>query len=88
MLLGWKDWERMRVFLFIGWTILGVPVGASAPASKWHLRVNLGGSLPVYLNVQLDPQRRRTKITHEAAVRSGQTFHSFHMIFVRADSAR
>jgi hypothetical protein len=53
---------------------------------KWHLRVNLRGSLPVYLNVQLDPQRRRTTITHEAAVRVGQTFHTFYLLFVRMKS--
>ncbi len=41
VIIEWKDWEWMRVFLFNGWTIPGVPVGASAPASKWHLRVNL-----------------------------------------------
>jgi hypothetical protein len=35
--------------------------------------------------VQLDPQRRRTTITHEAAVRVGQTFNSFYLIFVRAE---
>ncbi len=39
----------------------------------------------MYLNVQLDPQRRRTTITHEAAVRVGQTFHSFYLLFVRTE---
>jgi hypothetical protein len=72
--------------MFSGWTIPGVPVGAAAPASKWHLRVNLRGSPPVYLNVQFDMQRRRTTITHKAAVRVGQTFHSFYMIFARVES--
>ncbi len=77
----------MRPFLFSGWTIPGrVPLGAAAPAFKCHLRVNLRGSPSVYLNVQLDPQRRWTTITHEAAVRVGQTFHSFYIIFLRADS--
>jgi hypothetical protein len=71
--------------MFSGWTIPGVPVGAAAPASKWHLRVNLLGSLLVYLNVQLDPQRRQTTIMHEAVVRVWQTFHSFYVIFVRAE---
>jgi len=71
VIIGWRDWERVRGFLFSGWTNVGVPVGASPPASKRHLRVNLRGSLPVYLNVQLDPQRRRTTIAHEAAMRSG-----------------
>jgi hypothetical protein len=64
----------MRVFLLSSWTILGEPVrGAFTPATKWHLRVNLWGDPPVYLNVQLDPQRPRTTITHEAAARAGQT---------------
>jgi hypothetical protein len=40
----------------------------------------------VYLNVQLDPQRRQTTISHEAAVRAGQTYHLFYMVFVRKDS--
>ncbi len=56
-------------------------MGAATPDSKWHLRVILRGSPPVYLNVQLDPQRRLTTITHEAVVRLVQTFHSFYMIF-------
>jgi hypothetical protein len=88
VIVGWRDWERLGSFMFSGWTIPGVPVGAAAPASKWHLRVILRGSPPVYLNVQLDPQRRRTTITQEAAVRVGQTFHSFCMIFARAELAR
>jgi hypothetical protein len=40
----------------------------------------------VYLNAQLDPMRRRTTITHEAAVRVGQTFHSFYLLFVRTEA--
>ncbi len=63
MIIGWMDWDKVEPFIFSGWTILGqVPVGATAPAAKWHLR----GSPLVYLNVQLDPQRRQTTITHEA----------------------
>ncbi len=74
VIIGWKDWERLRVFLFSGWVDNpGSACERSAPASKWHLRVNLRGSPPVNLNVKLDPQRWRTTITHEAAVRSGQT---------------
>ncbi len=42
----------------------------------------------MYLSVQLDPQRRRTTITHEAAVRVGQTFHSFYLLFVRTESGK
>ncbi len=40
----------------------------------------------MYLNVELVPQRRRTTITHEAAVRVGQTFHSLYLLFVRTKS--
>jgi hypothetical protein len=78
MIIGCMDWEKVQPFIFSGWTVPGkVPVEAAAPATKWHLRVNLRGSKPVYLNVQLDSQRKRTTITHEAAVRMGQTFQSF-----------
>jgi hypothetical protein len=49
--------------------------------------MNLRGSPPVYLNVQLDPMRKRTTITHEAAVRVGETFHSFYMLFVRTEAS-
>jgi hypothetical protein len=48
--------------------------------------MNLSGSPPVYLNVQLDPWRKRTAITHEAAVRAGETLHSFYMLFVRIEA--
>ncbi len=40
----------------------------------------------MFLNVQLDPMRKRTTITHEAAVREGETFHSFHMLFARTEA--
>jgi hypothetical protein len=70
-----------------GWVIPGQALpGATAPATKWHLRVNLRGSPPVYLNVQLDPMRKRTTITHEAEVRAGETFHSFYMLFERTEA--
>ncbi len=45
MIIGWKDWERLRVFLFSGWVDNpGSACERSAPASKWHLRVNLRGA--------------------------------------------
>jgi hypothetical protein len=87
VIIGWMDWDKVEPFIFSGWIITGqVPIGATAPARKWHLRVNLRGNLPVYLNVEVDLQRRRTTITHEAAVRVGQTFHSFYLLFVRMES--
>jgi hypothetical protein len=43
VIIGWRDWVRLKPFMISGWTIPGVPVGAAAPASNWHLRVNLGG---------------------------------------------
>jgi hypothetical protein len=87
MIIGWVDWDKVEPFIHSGWMIPGqVPLGATAPATKWHLRVNLRCSPPVYLNAQLDPMRRRTTITHEAAVRVGQTFHSFYLLFVRTEA--
>ncbi len=87
VIVGWADWDKVQPFATNGWAILGqVPPGATASATKWHLRVNLRGSPPVYLNVQLDPMRKRTTITHEAAVRAGETFHSFYMLFVRTEA--
>ncbi len=87
MIIGGMDWDKVKLFIHSGWTILSQgPMGEIAPATKWHLRVNLRGSLPVYLNVELDPQRWRTTITHEAAVRVGQTFHSFYLLFTRTES--
>ena len=76
VIVGWADWDKVQPFATSGWTIpLQAPPGATAPATKWHLRVNLRGSPPVYLNVQLDPMRKQTTITQEAAVRAGETFH-------------
>jgi hypothetical protein len=83
VIVGWADWDKVMS----GWMIPGqVPPGATTPATKWHLRVNLRGSPPTYLNVQLDPMRKRTTITHEAAVRVGETFHSFYLLFVRTEA--
>ncbi len=88
VIVGWADWDKVQPFATSGWTTPGQvpPGGATALATKWHLRVNLRGSPPVYLNVQLDPMRQRTTITHEAAVRVGETFHSFYMLFVRTEA--
>jgi hypothetical protein len=87
VIIGWADWDKVQPFATSGWTTPGqMPPGAAAPATKWHLRVNLRGSPPAYLNVQLDPMRQRTTITHEAAVRVGETFHSFYMLFVRTEA--
>jgi hypothetical protein len=87
VIIGWADWDKVEPFMHSGWMIPGqVPLGATAPATKWHLRVNLRGSPPAYLNVQLYPMRRRTTITHDAAVRVGQTFHSFYLLFVRREA--
>jgi hypothetical protein len=55
--------------------------------SVWHLRVNLRGSPPVYLNVQLDLMRKQTTITHEAAVRVGRPS-SFYLQFVRMEAGQ
>ncbi len=72
VIVGWADWDKVQPFATSGWTTPGqVPPGATAPATKWHLRVNLRGSPPVHLNAQLDPMRQRTTITTEAAVRVG-----------------
>jgi hypothetical protein len=88
VIIGRVDWDKVEPFIHSSWLIPGqVPLGATTPAMRWHLRVNLKGSPPVYLNdVQLDPLRRRTTITHEAAVRVGQTFHSFYLLFVRTEA--
>jgi hypothetical protein len=65
VIVGWADWDKVQPIVKSGWMIPGqVPPGATATATKWHLRVNLRGSPPVYLNVQLDPMRKQTTITH------------------------
>ncbi len=60
-------------------------MGATAPATKWHLRMNRNGNSPVYLNVELDPMRKRSTIIHEAAVRTGEPYELFYMLFARAE---
>jgi hypothetical protein len=56
-------------FAMSGWAIPGQTLpGATAPATRWHLRMNRRGGSLIYLNVELDPMRKRSVITHEAAV--------------------
>jgi hypothetical protein len=40
-----------------------------------------------FLTTKLDPMRKQTTITHEAAVRAGETFHSFYLLFVRIEAS-
>jgi hypothetical protein len=47
--------------------------------------MNRRGNSPVYLNVELDPMRKRSTITHEAAVRTGEPYEPFYMLFARAE---
>ncbi len=69
-----------------GWVIPGQALpGATAPATKWHLRMNRRGGSPIYLNVELDPMRKRSTITHQAAVRTGMPYEPFYMLFARAE---
>ncbi len=87
VIISWADWNKVQPFAMSGWAIPGQALpGATAPATKWHLRMNLRGNPPVYLNVQLDPMRKRTTITHEAAVRIGESFFSFYMLFARTEA--
>jgi hypothetical protein len=46
--------------------------------------MNQRGSSPVYLNVELDPMRKGSTITHEAAVRTWEPYEPFYMLFARA----
>ncbi len=86
MIIGWLDWNKVQPFAMNGWAIPGQTLpGAIAPATKWHLRMNRRGSSPVYLNVELDPMRKRSTITHEAAVRTGEPYEPFYMLFERAE---
>jgi hypothetical protein len=47
--------------------------------------MNRRGGPPIYLNVELDPMRKRSAITHEAAVRTGAAYEPFYMLFARAE---
>ncbi len=80
VIIGWSDWNKVQPFAMSGWASPGQALpGATAPATKWHLRMNRRGSSPVYLNVELDPMRKRSAITHEAAVRTGEAYEPFYM---------
>ncbi len=79
----------MQPFMTSGWTVSGqTPPGATAPATKWHLRMNRKGGPPMYLNVELDPMRKRSTITHEAAVRIGMRYEPFYMLFCKGGGWR
>jgi hypothetical protein len=86
VIIGWPDWGKEQPFVSSGWAVSGQTLpGATAPATKWHLRMNQKGDPPVYLNVELDPMRQRSTITHEAAARIGRQYEAFHMLFARAE---
>ncbi len=86
MIIGWSDWNKVQLFAMNGWTIPGQTLpGATAPATKWHLSMNRRGSSSIYLNVELDPMRKRSTITHEATVRTGESYEPFYMPFARAE---
>ncbi len=87
MIIGWPDWGKVQPFTISGWAIPGQAfLGATAPATKWHLRMNRKGGPPMYLNAELDPMRKRSTITHEAAVRIGMSYEPFYMLFARAEN--
>ena len=59
VIFGWLDWNKVQPFVMSGWVVSGqTPPGATAPATKWHLRMNQKGGPPMYLNVELDPTRQ------------------------------
>ena len=84
VIIGWPDWGKVQPFTISGWAIPGQTfLEATAPATRWHLRMNRKGGSPMYLNVELDPMRKRSTITHEAAVRIGMPYEPFYMLFAR-----
>ncbi len=86
VIIGWPDWNKVQPFAMSGWTVPGQTLpGTTAPATRWHLRMNRRGGPPIYLNVELDPMRKRSTITHEAAVRTGAAYEPFYMLFARAE---
>ncbi len=86
VIIGWPDWNKVQPFAMSGWAIPGQTLPeATAPATRWHLRMNRKGNSPVYLNVELDLMRKRSTITHEAAVRTGELYEPFYMLFARAE---
>jgi hypothetical protein len=41
MIIGWPDWNKVQPFVVSGWAVSGqTPPGVTAPATKWHLRMN------------------------------------------------
>jgi hypothetical protein len=89
VIIGWPDWNKVQPFVMSGWAASGqTPLGATAPATKWHLRMNRKGGPPMYLNVELDPMRQRSTITHEAAVRIGRRYESSYMLLQGQRMAR
>jgi hypothetical protein len=86
VIIGWPDWSKVQPFVTSRWAVSGqTPPGATAPATKWHLRMNQKGGPPMYLNVELDPTRQRSTITHEAAARMGRPHGASYMISARAE---
>ncbi len=80
VIIGWPDWSKVQPFVASGWAVSGqTPPGATVPATKWHLRMNQKGGPPMYLNVELDPMRQRSTITHEAAARIGRQYEASYM---------
>ncbi len=56
VIIGWPDWSKVQPFAMSGWTIPGQTLpGATAPATRWHLRMNRRGNLPVYLECGTGP---------------------------------
>jgi hypothetical protein len=86
VIIGWPDWNKVQPFAMSGWAIPGQALpGATAPATRWHLRMNQRDGSLTYLNVELDPMRKRSTVTHEAAVRTGASYEPFYMLFARAE---
>jgi hypothetical protein len=86
VIIGWPDWSKVQPFVANGWAVSGqTPPGATAPATKWHLRMNQKGGPPMYLNVELDSMRQRSTITQEAAARMGRQYGASYMLSARAE---
>ncbi len=86
MIIGWPDWGKVQPFTISGWVIPGQAfLETTAPATRWHLRMNRKGGPPMYLNLELDRMRKRSTITHEAAVRIGMLYEPFYMLFAKAE---
>ncbi len=63
VIIGWPDWNKVQPFAMSGWAIPGQTLPG---ATRWHLRMNRRGGPPIYLNVELDPMRKRSTITHHS----------------------